>query len=72
MVHFAQVNETIAMDSRHVRVALGNHDLRLFGGGFDDIHTHSKTHVAMGVRRRSLDKRDVYRNLALANQSGDL
>ena len=51
VVHLADMDEAVAVHSRHVRVALRNNYLRRFDGSLRNIHAHAEAQVPVGVWR---------------------
>src|SRR5271166_7078964 len=71
-VEFADVDETVPVSPRHLRVHLRHHAMRVLGGGKRGLDVHAEAAIAMRIGRRHLDKSDVDRHLAALDEGLDL
>src|SRR5205807_4562450 len=70
-VNVVDVNEAVAVSTRHVVVDLRDNILRHFGRGQGSIHTDPKAAIAVRVRRRNLNQGHVNGHLAALEQPFD-
>ncbi len=71
-VDLVEMDERVAVGARHVGVHLGDHRPGGLGGRLGVVDRDAEGAIAVFVRRRDVDERHVGRQVALAEELGDL
>ena len=67
-VHVIDVDESVAVDARHLVIHLGDDELGDLRRRLDHVHADAKAHVPVFVGRRGLDEGDVDADEAAVEQ----